>query len=227
MLAPLVGPGTSQLWDEPEIAAIYPEYLATLHDIVRVTVPELEQALARSRELAACGDEVAEGLAAYLEHHLPEEQGHAEWLLEDLEQLGVERADVITRWPSRAVAELKGAQAHWIAYGHPVSLLGHLWVMECYPPEPAEVDQLQARTGLPAGAFRFLRRHASIDRAHAADLGAVLDALPLARRHEEMVGLSALQTVDGLGSVFAQVVISVSESGAMQGNLAGDHSPVG
>ena len=226
-LAPLVGSGRGALWDEPAIAEIYPEYLATLHDIVRATVPELEQALGRSRELAAAADPVAPGLAAYLEAHLPEERGHAEWLLEDREELGVGRAEVLGRWPSRSVAELKGAQAHWIAYGHPVSLLGHLWVMEGYPADPGEVDALQARTGLQGGAFRFLRRHASIDRGHAADLAAAIDGLPLSPRHENMVGLSALQTVDALGSVFAEVVTYVSQSRVMQGNLAGDRGVVG
>jgi hypothetical protein len=226
-LAPLTGSGAGALWDHPRIAAIYPEYLATLHDIVRATVPELEQALRRSRELADAGDPVAPGLAAYLDEHLPEERGHAEWLLEDLEELAIPRDAVLARWPARAVAELKGAQSHWIAYGHPVSLLGHLWVMEGYPPDEAEVEALQARTGLPSGAFRFLRRHGSIDRGHAADLAAAMDALPLTPRHEQMVGLSALQTVDGLGAVFAEVVTSVSEPRAMQGNLTGGRSIVG
>jgi len=226
-LAPLVGSAGGGLWDHPQIARIYPEYLATMHDIVRATVPELEQALERSRKLAAAGDPVAPGLVAYLQGHLPEEQGHAEWLLEDLEELGVGRQQVQARWPSRAVAELKGAQAHWIASGHPVSLLGHLWVMEGFPPEPAEVEALQARTGLPPGAFRFLRRHAVLDRGHAADLAAALDALPLTPRHERMVGLSALQTLDALGSVFADVVTGVSESRAMQGNLTGRRGSVG
>ncbi len=129
--------------------------------------------------------------------------------------------------PRGRVAELKGAQAHWIAYGHPVSLLGHLWVMEGFPPEPAEVEALQARTGLPPGAFRFLRRHAVLDRGHAADLAAALDAFPLTPRHEQMVGLSALQTLDALGSVFADVVTGVSESRAMQGNLTGRRGSVG
>jgi len=100
-------------------------------------------------------------------------------------------------------------------------------VMEGYPPEPAEVEALQARTGLPAGAFRFLRRHASIDRAHAADLAAALDALPLGLEHEQLVGLSALQTVDALGAVFGEVVTTVSESPSMQGNLTRDRSVVG
>jgi len=226
-LAPLVGSGRGALWDEPGIADIYPEYLATLHDIVRATVPELEHALHRSRELAAGGDPVGPGLTTYLEAHLPEERGHAEWLLEDLGELGVERAEVLGRWPSRAVAELKGAQAHWIAYGHPVSLLGHLWVMEGYPADPGEVEALQVRTGLPPDAFRFLRRHASIDRGHAADLAAAIDALPLSPRHENMIGLSALQTVDGLGSVFAEVVTCVSQSRPVQGNLTGDRDVVG
>jgi Iron-containing redox enzyme len=227
MLAPLMNSSRGTLWDDPQITVIYPEYLATLHDIVRATVPELEQALERSRELASGGDQIAEGLAGYLEHHLPEERGHAEWLLEDLEVLGIDRAEVQARWPSRAVAELKGAQAHWIAYGHPVSLLGHLWVMEGYPPEPAELEALQARTGLPPDAFRFLRRHASIDRGHAADLADLLDSLSLTPRHEQMVGLSALQTVDALGSVFADLVTAVSESPAMQGNLAREGGGVG
>ena len=49
MLAPLMNSSRGTLWDDPQITVIYPEYLATLHDIVRATVPELEQALDRSQ----------------------------------------------------------------------------------------------------------------------------------------------------------------------------------
>ena len=114
--------------------------------------------------------------------------------------LGIDRAEVQARWPSRAVAELKGAQAHWIAYGHPVSLLGHLWVMEGYLPEPAELEALQAALGCLPAPSGSSAATPSIDRGHAADLADLLDGLVLAPRHQQMVGLSALQTVDALGS---------------------------
>src|SRR5687768_6465777 len=68
----------------PRVAEIYPEYLFTLHTMLRATGPVMQAALSRARTLAT-SDPVAAGLATYLFDHIPEEVNHDIWLLEDLE----------------------------------------------------------------------------------------------------------------------------------------------
>ena len=129
-----------------------------MHGIIRAGVPLMEAARARASELA--DDPVADGLAEYLDEHIPEEEEHDGWLLEDLELLGVAGGSVLERPPSSTVAALVGAQYYWIFHYHPVALLGYIAVLEGYPPDPAEVDRLSRRMALPTGAFRTLAAHA-------------------------------------------------------------------
>ena len=129
----------------------------------------MEAALHASRAIAA-GDGVAAGMIAYLERHIEEERGHDEWLLEDLEALGVSRAEVRTRAPADSTARAVGAQYYWIRHDHPVALLGYVAVVEGRPPSVAFLDEIVARTGLPSSAFRTLYRHAESDVGHGRDL---------------------------------------------------------
>ena len=48
--------------------------------------------------------------------------------------------------------------------------------------------------------------HAKLDAVHARELDRVLDSLPLEPRHEQLIGLSALQTVALLAEVWLDVV---------------------
>ena len=48
---------------------------------------------------------VARGMLDYLECHILEEREHAQWLLEDLEVLGVSAAEVLARAPAVSAAE--------------------------------------------------------------------------------------------------------------------------
>ena len=50
------------------------------------------------------------------------------------------------------------------------------------------------------------RAHAKLDAVHARELDRVLDSLPLEPRHEQLIGLSALQTVALLAEVWLDVV---------------------
>ncbi len=211
---PLLDRAGAAVWEAPDAAALYPEYLATLHDLMRETVPELTAARDRAAELAEGGDEVAAGLAVYLDGHIEEERGHDAWALTDLEALGLPADAVLTRVPSPAVAALKGAQRQWIRRGHPVALLGHMAVMEIPPSAPA-VEALIERTGHPRSAFGCLLRHAEIDGPHRADLAEALDRLPLEPWHERLVGTSALATVDGLIDIFADIRAAGQSRSAM------------
>jgi hypothetical protein len=193
-LALVVGPyseACTRLVDHPRLREVWPEYLVVQHQIIRATVPLTRAAL---DETKALGDDPA-GLAGYLELHVDEELGHDETLLDDLELLGLERAQVLARMPSPAVASLVGAQYYWILHHHPVAFLGYVGVMEGYPPTDELVELLIERTGFPREAFRTFSEHGELDPGHRDHLDRTLDSLPLTERHEQALAASAVATV--------------------------------
>jgi hypothetical protein len=181
------------LWGHPDFRELYPSFLFAMHGLTRASVPlmqaALDQALIRDDPLSA-------QLAAYFRHHIPEERGHDEWVLEDLRVLGIDSADVLAKQPSAVIAELVGSQYYWIFHYHPVALLGYIAVIEGYPPSPEGVAELQTISGYPVAAFRTLAKHARLDLRHRADLNELLDELPLTPELEVVLGVSALRTVD-------------------------------
>ena len=181
------------LVEHPRLAKLWPEYLVQQHQIIRATVPLTDAALARSRELALDdADPLAAPLAAYLEEHVGEELGHDETLLDDLELLGLERADVLRRIPAPTVAALVGSQYYWILHHHPVTFLGFVALMEGFPPTPELIETLLERTGFPREAFRTYVEHADLDPGHRDHLDRTLDSLPLTAEDEAAVGVSAI-----------------------------------
>jgi hypothetical protein len=183
--------------------------MAAGYGLVKAMVPLMETALGRARELAP-DDPVAEGLAAYLEKHIREEMHGDEpggATLDDLEALGVDRDALQSQLPPPKMAALLGAQYFWIFHYHPVAILGFLY-LEAYHPHGPTLERLIERTGLPRDGFRQLLLHAKLDAVHARELDRVLDSLPLEPRHEELIGLSALQSVALLTEVWLDVVDS-------------------
>lgn len=174
--------------------AHFKEYLYTLHTVIRASVPLMQAAERRSLEFG--GDALCAALTRYYRKHAKEEAGHDEWLLEDLEEIGVPRSEVLGRRPTEAVAELVGRQYYWIYHWHPVCLLGYIAVMEGYPPQRSFLDGLRSRTGYPEAAFRTLAKHSYLDLYHRKALYAVLDNLPLDHRQEEWVTLNAISTLE-------------------------------
>jgi Iron-containing redox enzyme len=222
----LVLPGlesaAARLCRHPAVRDLYPRYLVMSHGIIRASVPLM--AAARDRCGALDGDPVAAAVAAYTDSHIPEERGHDEWLLEDLATLGVDRATVVSRPPSATVAALVGAQYYWIHHVHPVALLGYVMLLEGYPPSTSTVDELRARTGYDAPAFRTLLAHADLDPHHGDELDAVVDALPLTPEQRTLLGVSALCSAalltEALGELTAGAETAVVESAATAGGEA-------
>jgi hypothetical protein len=193
MVLPALGTSAHTFWRHPRLAELYPEFLGVMHGLVRASVPLMEAALVRSRAMAAT-DRVSAALAAYFEHHIPEERGHDDWILGDLRVLGIDPAAMLQRPPSATVAEMVGAQYYWINHYHPVALLGYIAVVEGYPPSLDGIAEAVARTGYPPEAFRTLAKHARLDVRHRDDLNRFLDQLPLTPEHEAVLGVSALRT---------------------------------
>jgi hypothetical protein len=214
MAYPVVAQTSSAIWGDERVRELYPMYLTIWHGIVRSAVPLIEAAADRARVLAP-EDEVAAALVAYFEHHGPEEKGHDVWLLEDLDALGGDRDAALNRLPSPRVATLVGAQYYWLRHAHPVSLLGHMGVVEGYSPPAGFADRLMELTGYPRDAFRAIRRHERLDIKHKRELYELIDALPLTPEHERLMGIAGLHTMQAAVDVFAEVHASLPSHKAM------------
>ena len=209
------------LLEHPRARELCPRYLAIGGYVALVMVPLMEAALERARELAP-DDPVAEGLIGYLEHHIPEEMHGDEpggELLEDLAVLGVDTVALRSRRLPPQVAALIGSLFFRIRHAHPVSVLGFLWLEE-HPPHRESVERLIEVTGLPRAGFRQLLLHSEVDVRHAAELRALMDLLPLEPRHEELIGLSAIETMACLVDAWLELV-DTNRAGSEAGSLVG------
>jgi Iron-containing redox enzyme len=194
------------LFEHDRLAELLPEYFIEMHTVIRATVPLLE--LSARTAAAAEDDPVAAGAAPYLAEHAEEERHHDEWLLEDLELIGVDRRAVLERVPSPAVARLVGAQYYWVLHYHPVAILGYLSLMEGSPPSNWLIDHLIEKSGFPREFFRTYALHGELDAHHLEELDEAIDALPLRPEHEVLLGLSAISSAELLTRIVEEVVAS-------------------
>ncbi|MGC2111624.1 MAG: iron-containing redox enzyme family protein [Candidatus Korobacteraceae bacterium] len=193
------------LWTHPRLREIYPEFLFRNHSVIRASVP-LMKAAAEACEKKQNSDALAGGMLPYFQKHIPEETGHDEWVLDDLETLGFRREDVLKRMPSPFAAALVGAQYYWIRHVHPVALLGFIAVLEGTPPDVEFFEATADRIGVPRRAFSNLLLHGKLDPQHRDDLDHALDALPLTESHHALMGVSAFQTINLLTRVAGEAV---------------------
>jgi hypothetical protein len=194
----------ARLIEHPRVRELYPEYLFMSHCIIRASVPLMETALDRARPMAP-DDPVASGLADYLATHIDEERDHDEWLLDDLQALGIDRSEILARPPSTTVACAVGAQYYWVLHYHPVVLLGWIGLLEGNPPTPEVIDRLMAATGYGPEAFRTLTLHAELDPGHGDELFEALDRLALTPDQSTAIGLNAISSVHLLARALDEV----------------------
>lgn len=210
LLRPSLVAASTRLITHPRIADLFVEHLVTTQLIIRATVPLMEATISTARTMAN-SDPVAAGVARYLEKHVEEERDHDEWLLDDLEVLGVDRAAVLGRLPSATVASLVGSHYYWVFHHHPVALLGYSAFMEGSPPSASLIERLIELTGHPPEAFRTLAKHGELDPHHRDELYGTIDSLPLTPQQEMAIGLAALSTGELLKRSIDEVVEGLAE----------------
>lgn len=185
-----------QLAQHGDFSRVYVDYLFLLHSMMRAAVSLMGEAVSQLESRPQ--DDASRALIQYFRRHGLEEHGHDAWVLEDLEELGVDRERALRRMPSPSVAQLVGAQYYWMRHYDPVALLGYLIVLEGYPSPVAAVEDLGKRSGVPAAAFRTVRRHAADDIGHSRELDRLIDRLPLTEQQFELVCVNASMTVSSL-----------------------------
>jgi len=143
----------------------------------------------------------------FLYRHMHEESGHEQWVLNDLEALGVSREHAISRPPSPNVLALVGFN-YWASdRRHPCSVLGMMYVLEVLAavyggPFSATVKETLFLEG--DRGTSFLSSHASLDAAHMAELRDILNQLTIAEAKSAVVE-SVLVNFRQITSVFAAV----------------------
>lgn len=154
-------------------------------------------------------DPLAMPMIEYLAQHAEEETGHDEWILDDAEVIGMSRDDVLNRLPGQIASHIVGAQYYWIHHYHPVAFLGYIAVMEGEPATYEFFEDVAKRNDLPLEAISSFLYHSKIDPTHRADLDRVLDSLPLGSEDTELIGLSALRTIQYLTEMLRDVNQSI------------------
>jgi hypothetical protein len=140
--------------------------------------------------LVMAASQASGDLREYFERHLEEERGHAQWLAEDLDSIGV---DVERTQLPREAVEMVGSVYYMIFHADPAALLGYMAVLEGWEMQP---QLAQWEKQYPASLLRTVKFHAQEDPGHAAELQSVIYSLPPERR--ALVEQTRSMTIDYL-----------------------------
>ena len=116
----------------------------------------------------------------FLYEHMQEESGHEQWVLADLEAVGVTAAEALAHEPSLHTLALVGYN-YWSAdRRHPCSVLGMLYALEVIASVYGGAFSSAIRESLLLQGDRgisFLSSHATMDMDHMASLRTLLNTV--------------------------------------------------
>jgi pyrroloquinoline quinone (PQQ) biosynthesis protein C len=125
-------------------------------------------------------DDQWQSIRHFLYRHMNEESGHEEWVLNDLEAVGVPRSDARAHVPATCTLALNGYN-YWSAdRRHPCSALGMLYALEVIASVYGGPFASAIRESLLLEGERgvsFIGSHATLDAEHMAQLRLVLNQL--------------------------------------------------
>lgn len=132
---------------------------------------------------AAAASRIADSHRAvryYLYEHMQDEAGHEEWVLEDLDAIGVTPGDTRAWRPGVDTLAMCGYN-YWAAdRGHPCSVLGMMYVLEVIASVYAGPFANAVKESLLLQGERgtsFVASHATMDAEHMASLRTILNAI--------------------------------------------------
>jgi pyrroloquinoline quinone (PQQ) biosynthesis protein C len=153
----------------------YRALLLELYHVVWHFNPVCAAAAAR---LGAPAHDPDVGLRYFLYEHMHEESGHENWVLNDLEAVGVMRSDARAHRPGAHTLALAGYN-HWCAASRqPLSALGMLYALEVIAsvyggPFASAIRESLLLEG--DQGVSFISSHATLDSQHMAELRQVLN----------------------------------------------------
>lgn len=152
----------------------YRAFLVEAYHHVRHTVPLLQACRARVQAMPRHA-----WLLPALDEYIEEEQGHDEWILDDLAVCGVERERVIAAGPALATEVMVAYAYDTIARGNPLGFFGMVHVLEgsSVALALAAADRIQSALALPDAAFSYLRSHGTLDQEHTRHFESLMERI--------------------------------------------------
>ena len=122
-------------------------------------------------------------------HYLEEEAGHDEWVLNDIEAAGGDRAAVVASRPGVATEAMVAYAYDTVMRVNPIGFFGMVHVLEGTSVSLAltAADRIQSTLALPTRAFTYLRSHGELDKEHVNDLAQILDRLDRSEDREAVI----------------------------------------
>lgn len=125
-------------------------------------------------------DDAQKQVRYFLYDHMNEEKGHEQWVLNDLEVVGVKAEQAIAYKPTEFMLALNGYN-YWAAdRRHPCSVLGMLYALEVVASVyGGQMTAAISESLLLEGdrGISFISSHATLDAEHMADLRVILNTL--------------------------------------------------
>ncbi len=152
--------------------ASYIAFLTEAYHHVKHTVPLLKACKAAlPAHLAWLNDAMDE--------YVEEEQGHDEWILDDIRACGADAEAVRHGQPGHATEVMVAFAYDTIARGNPLGFFGMVHVLEGTSVALAlmAADRIQHGLGLPDAAFSYLRSHGTLDQVHTAHFELLMDRI--------------------------------------------------
>ncbi|WP_414717565.1 TenA family transcriptional regulator [Steroidobacter sp.] len=112
-------------------------------------------------------------------HYTEEEEGHEQWILNDIEAAGADASAAASSQPSMATDAMVSYAYDTAMRRNPVGFFGMVFVLEGASVALASnaADRIQASLQLPNKAMTYLRSHGQLDQQHVQDLYAILNRL--------------------------------------------------
>ena len=150
----------------------YVAFLRQAYHHVKHTVPLLEASRRGFGEQHAA-------LRAALSHYIAEENGHEQWILDDLRACG-DDAEAVRRGLPAPATELMVAYVYdYVARVHPAGMFGMVHVLEGTSSALATraAQAIAGKLRLPPNAFTYLTSHGALDEEHVRFFGRTVDGL--------------------------------------------------
>jgi len=126
----------------------------------------------------------------YLYHHMQDEAGHEQWVLNDLEAIGVPHASALDYQPSQWLLGLTGYN-YWSAdRRHPCSALGMVYALEVIASVYGGPITTAIKESLLLESDRgitFISSHSTLDAEHMARLREVLNPIEDTEAREAII----------------------------------------
>jgi pyrroloquinoline quinone (PQQ) biosynthesis protein C len=165
----LAAPAIQQALQGAITRDLYVEFLTQAYHHVRHTVPLL---MAVGSRLPEQHDWLREAVL----HYLDEERGHEQWILNDIEHAGGDRAAAAASQPAIATEAMVAYAYDTVMRRNPLGFFGMVYVLEGTSVALAlhAADRIQSTLRLPTQAFSYLRSHGELDKEHVGDLENIL-----------------------------------------------------